>query len=54
MAELLSDLAERDGRADYDARAQSWNDYTDALQKDGLITMRQYETWTHPRECERA
>lgn len=40
---------ERDGRIDGPARAEAWNNWTDALCKDGRITMRQYETWTHPR-----
>lgn len=26
----------------------AWNDYVDALQKDGLITERQAMTWTNP------
>ena len=26
----------------------SWELYTDALQRDGYITMKQYETWTNP------
>ena len=29
---------------------QAWNDWTDSLQHDGKITMRQYETWVGPRE----
>lgn len=39
---------EQDGRPDWPARQQAWNDFTDMLQKDRRITMRQYETWTHP------
>ena len=27
----------------------AWNDWTDSLQRDGQITMRQYETWLGPR-----
>jgi folate-dependent tRNA-U54 methylase TrmFO/GidA len=30
-------------------RREDWNNYTDALCKAGAITLRQYETWTHPR-----
>jgi folate-dependent tRNA-U54 methylase TrmFO/GidA len=30
-------------------RREDWNNYTDALCKSGAITLRQYETWTHPR-----
>jgi hypothetical protein len=40
---------ERDGRIDIPARAEAWNQYTDALCKDRRITLRQYETWMHPR-----
>lgn len=29
-------------------RAEAWNNFTDALCKEGRITMKQYETWTHP------
>lgn len=45
--------AEREFRSsfhDYDkaAKRQAWNNFTDQLCKAGLITMRQYETWTSP------
>ncbi len=30
-------------------RAEAWNNYTDELCKDGQITLKQYESWTHPR-----
>jgi hypothetical protein len=36
------------GHLDSSARAEAWNNYTDALCKGGAITTRQYETWTHP------
>ena len=29
-------------------RRESWNNFTDSLCKEGLITTRQYETWTYP------
>lgn len=29
-------------------KCEEWNNYTDGLCKDGLITMRQYETWDNP------
>lgn len=41
---------ERGGRRDLPARREAWNNYTDALHKDGLITAHQYNTWTHPPE----
>ncbi len=33
---------------DKPARDQAWNDFTDALCKEGEITAKQYATWTHP------
>ena len=36
------------GRNDKPAIREAWNNWTDSLCKDGQITMRQYETWTHP------
>lgn len=43
---------EQDGKKDRIARREAWNNFTDALCKDGQITLSQYETWTHPRECD--
>jgi len=40
---------EKNGRVDVPARAESWNNFTDALCKSKLITTRQYDTWGHPR-----
>lgn len=37
-----------DGSVDKDARVEAWNNYTDALCKDGQITDRQYSTWVNP------
>ena len=41
--------AQTSGRPDRSRRREDWNNYTDALCKRGAITLRQYETWTHPR-----
>ena len=30
------------------ARDEAWNDWTDGLCKDKVITPRQYSNWTHP------
>ena len=38
----------RDGVLDRPMRAEAWNNYTDQLCKERRITMKQYETWTHP------
>jgi hypothetical protein len=42
---------EQDGKPDHIARSEEWNNFTDALCKNGEITLRQYENWTHPRIC---
>lgn len=39
---------ETDGKLDKPARAEAWNEYTDALCKEGKITLRQYESWSNP------
>ena len=44
---------EQDGIPDYPARSQAWNDWTDSLCKDGLITGRQYNDWLAPAICSR-
>lgn len=35
-------------RDDVIAKRESWNNYTDALCKDGEITLKQYENWSNP------
>jgi hypothetical protein len=45
---VLPEVVKQYGRNDKPAIAEAWNNWTDALCKDGTITMRQYETWTHP------
>ena len=35
-------------RGDEVAKRTEWNDYTDALCKDGLITQKQRENWDQP------
>lgn len=46
---FIRERYEKDGVPDWPARRDAWNDFTDYLQREGKITMRQYETWTHPR-----
>ena len=41
--------AQTSGSPDRSRRREDLNNYTDALCKAGAITLRQYETWTHPR-----
>jgi hypothetical protein len=38
----------RRGYIDRPMRNEAWNNFTDMLAKDRRITMKQYETWTHP------
>lgn len=33
---------------DTTARRETWNNFTDALCKEGRITAKQYDSWTHP------
>lgn len=44
----IKEMYEQDGKVDHVARRTAWNDYTDMLCKDGLITENQYDTWTNP------
>ena len=39
---------EPDGTIDIPARCEAWNDFTDKLQADGLITQKQCDTWNNP------
>jgi len=39
---------EKDGQVDAPARREAWNNWTDALCKEGRITRQQYETWEGP------
>ena len=36
------------GYIDKPMRAEAWNNFTDALCKARRITMKQYESWSHP------
>ena len=42
---------ESDGEPDWPARRKAWNNWTDALCKDGVISLWQYENWTQPACC---
>ena len=44
---------EKDGRPDWPARREAFNNWTDALCKNHEISDWQYENWTHPPSCER-
>lgn len=38
----------KENKGDKVAIRTAWNDYTDFLMKDGMITEKQYETWSQP------
>lgn len=45
---VMPELLKRYGRGDVTAQREAWNNYTDALCKDGSITRAQCDTWTNP------
>ena len=45
---MIQHAYERDGQPDIPARCEAWNNWTDALCKDGRISDWQYENWSHP------
>ena len=50
---IVKQNMEPDGQIDIPARSEAWNNWTDAMCKDGHISDWQYENWTHPPSCER-
>jgi rubredoxin len=42
---------DRDGRIDTVARSEAWNNWTDSLCKEGVISAHAYENWDQPPEC---
>ena len=48
---FIQEEYEQDREPDWPARREAWNNWTDALCKDGLISDWQYENWTHPLCC---
>lgn len=49
---FVQDEYEQDGRPDWPARREAWNNWTDGLCKDGEISDWQYENWSHPPDCD--
>jgi hypothetical protein len=43
---------EQDGIKDIPARSEAWNNWTDSLCKDKVISDWQYENWSHAPTCE--
>ena len=53
LPELRALEAEQgDGSPDWPMRREVWNNWTDMLCKNGIISDWQYENWSHPRSCE--
>jgi len=48
---FIQEQYEQDGEPDWPARREAWNNWTDSLCKDALISDWQYDNWTHPRCC---
>ena len=48
--QLWADVIENEPsrRGDVIAKREEWNNYTDYLCKDGMITESQYDRWTNP------
>ena len=45
-------LYEQDGMPDIPARSEEWNNWTDSLCKNDIISDWQYANWSHPETCE--
>ena len=45
---MIQEAHEQDGQPDWPARCEAWNNWTDALCKDGEISAWQYANWSHP------
>ena len=45
---LVQEKYEQDGVPDWPARGETWNNWTDALCKNGEISEWQYANWSHP------
>ena len=48
---MIQKTHEQDGIPDYIARREAWNDWTDGLCKDEIISDWQYNNWSHPDCC---
>ena len=49
---FIQEEYEQDGIPDIPARSEAWNDWTDMLCKDGLISDWQYHNWGSPEICD--
>ena len=46
--DVLPDVVKQYGKKDLPAKREAWNNFTDMLQKEGLITESQYDKWLGP------
>jgi len=49
---IVKQNMEPDGQIDIPARSEAWNNWTDAMCKDGQISDWQYANWSGPPSCE--
>jgi len=47
-AEVLPEIDAQYGKDDIPAKRTAWNNWTDALCKEGRITAKQYDEWVGP------
>ena len=50
---LVQEEFEQDGIKDIPARREAWNNWTDSLCKEKIISDWQYENWSHAPTCVR-
>jgi len=48
---MVKEAHEQDGEPDWPARREAWNNWTDSLCKDALISDWQYANWTQAPCC---
>ena len=46
--DILPEVYKTYGKRDKPAISEAWNNFTDALQKEGRITEEQYNNWSNP------
>jgi len=46
--DIMPGLIKQYGKDDRDAKAETWNNYTDSLCTDGYITRKQCDNWANP------
>ncbi len=51
--EVRAELEKHPRIRDITMLRESWNNYTDQLCRDKLISRYQYDYWEHPKECKK-